>query len=513
MDRQISKLQIQDYASETGQSPEARYQKLRRDIDQGLDSQATWEEFVEICLTLGHVGEVVRALPHVDDLRLRSHYESQLEIQGIVMAGKSEATREPTPRRVDPDRVNGTHAASPSRTRAPSPAPLGAQHVRAGGSGARRRFQSEMKQVARRVRVSRGVERESVWDECKDAIEYLLLDAMPLRILGLTLLFPAAVALGFLLPVFVGEQLTSLLQYTPVLIALGLFLAYAQKILLHSAGGEEDPPDLFDDAFTMLAAGTQGFVRIGALCVLFIGPSILAFSLGLPIGLQAVLIVAGLVYLPMAILGVTVLNSWEAIAPRTVGRGIAVDLPGYLKLSLIFGLAVSLPATGIFLTLNSTLAHSAAVVGPLLLAPGLGIARLLGRYFYAREQSMRRALGLYRSLGGQSAPVAGESSRRAGLRRHDEKRQARGGHDGQQASQQTQHRVVEANAPSQNRAPQRGPVVAGPRSPILQHQHQRVASRQVQARPAQEAQPATRPESTLRHGKLGNHSHRPLRKK
>ncbi len=508
MDRDIKKLQLQDYASPTDICPEGRIQQLRRDIEQGLDSQATWVEFVEVCLSLGRVGEAARALPHIDNLRQRRQFESLLEQQGIVVAGSSMA--------------QSTEAASNTATggspvqeraltvsRAPAPAPLGAQRVQAGGSGARRRFQSEMKQVARRVRVSRGVERESVWDECKDAIEYLLLDAMPLRILGLTLLFPTAVALGFLLPVFVGDTLTAVLQYTPVLIAMGLFLAYAQKILLHSAGGEEDPPDLLDDLLTMVRAGSQGFVRVGALCLLFIGPSVLAFSLGLPIGLQIVLAVAGVIYLPMAILGVTILNSWEAITPRIVGRGIAVDLRGYLKLSLIFGAGISLPTIGIFLTLSSTVANSAAVVGPLLLAPGLAIARLLGRYFYAREQSMRRALGLYRSLGSRLEQKPGESSRRAGLRRHDEKRNSSHGVFARFRKEKNEPRIVEANAPGQSPRQPKGPAVAGPRSPILQHTQQ--APTPARARPSQrQASPS---QHTPKHSHLGNHSHRPLRKK
>jgi len=355
-------------------------------------------------------------------------------------------------------------------------------------------------------------------------MEYLLLDSMPLRILGLTILFPSAVALGFLLPVFVGDALTSVLQYTPVLVALGLFFGYAQKILLHSAGGEEDPPDLFDDLVTMVAAAARGFVRIGALCVLFIGPSVLAFELGLPIGLQVVLAIAGLSYLPMAILGVTILNSWDAIAPRVVGRGIGVDLRGYLKLALVFALAVSLPGIGIALTLDSTVALSAAVVGPLLLAPGLAIARLLGRYFYAREQSMRRALGLYRSLGSRLEQESKESSRRASLRRHDRKR----GRSSEVDSRRRGERIVEANAPIQK---QRGPAVAGPRSPILQHQptaptrgrQETPARKQAPSRkqapaprqqaPAQRQAPVQRPQGAVRHSQLGNHSHRPLRKK
>jgi len=218
---------------------------------------------------------------------------------------------------------------------------------------------------------------------------------------------------------------------------------------------------------------------------------VLAFELGLPIGLQVVLAIAGLSYLPMAILGVTILNSWDAIAPRVVGRGIGVDLRGYLRLALVFALAVSLPGIGIALMLGSTVALSAAIVGPLLLAPGLATARLLGRYFYAREQSMRRALGLYRSLGSRLQQESKESSRRASLRRHDRKR----GHTSGVDSRRSGERIVEANAPIQR---QRGSAVAGPRSPSCN------TSRLLPRGDVRKPLPASRPRPVSRPRHRGN---------
>ncbi|MEZ5988839.1 MAG: DUF4013 domain-containing protein [Planctomycetota bacterium] len=488
---QSYRMEIKDVASPTSQSPEARYQKLRKDVDQGMVSLDTWVGLVEACLELGKVGEAARYLPLVRDTRRRREFRRQLEQQGVVVAG----TPYDTP---------GDEAADPRLGPAPShkePLPVTrSEGPRPGGTGARRAFEVEMRRVARRVRIQRGVERESVWEECRDAVEYLLLDAMPVRVLGLTLLFPAAVAIGFLLPDFVGEGPTWLLQFAPVLVAIGLFLGYAQKILLQSARGEEDPPELFDELGTMVRAGWHGFVRVGGLGALFLGPVVLAFTLGLPAAFLVVLAAAGLLYLPMALLGVVVKDSFEAVAPRLVGRGIAVDFQGYLKLALVCGIALSLPVIGLWFVQSSSLPNLAAVVGPLTLAPGLGLARLLGRYFYARAQSMRRALELNRSF-----PTRVEqervSSKRAGLDRHDEKRAAV--HDAQAAAV----RHVEANAPAV--AGPRKPVVAGPESPILKHRSE-PPRRPLYGRPGQQRATAV-PEGLG--PKLRNHAHRPLRRK
>ncbi|MBK8101530.1 MAG: hypothetical protein IPK26_30995 [Planctomycetes bacterium] len=72
-------MQLENFATPHGQTPQLRYASLHRAVERGLASDDVYKELVDICLRLGHVEEAIsvwRRMPHG---ALRQVLQSQLQ--------------------------------------------------------------------------------------------------------------------------------------------------------------------------------------------------------------------------------------------------------------------------------------------------------------------------------------------------------------------------------------------------------------------------------------------------
>lgn len=232
--------------------------------------------------------------------------------------------------------------------------------------------------------------RETVREEALDALQYLMLGSVPMKIVWFTVSFPAAIAVGqILLPAHPGRL--ALLGVLPSLIVACVVMHYARVILLTSADGAEEPPQMYTDV--LVGSVKASFVSL-ILILACVGPGVLAISLGKPLVYAIPLLAFGLLYLPMALLGVTVRRSLEAALPHCVFRGMAAHSIDYIKIWGFAMLSAVVPLVALALIGNVPVHMQLAVGGPLSIVPGLFLARLLGRFFYSRRMTLAHALGV-----------------------------------------------------------------------------------------------------------------------
>ena len=295
------------------------------------------------------------------------------------------------------------------------------------------KFDHAMDKLARRSShqqaVSEGSDLESIGAEVQDACEYLIIGAMPLRILGLILLFPVGIGFAFLLPKDENLLWTYCVQLLPVLIGVGLFFHYCTTIILHSSLGEVDAPSVFTGANSTIKGSLRSMFGAIGLMSLCMGPAVLAALVGQPQLLIVSLGAAGLFYLPMAFLALAINGSFESILPHVVLRGMRASGRNYIKLFLVFSMCLSLGILAALLLAHAPLYIQAAVVGPMLICPGIGFARLLGRFYYAHRLSLKPAIFLRNRVPAGSMSMRIEaregklrlSPRRKGLKAYDKR--------------------------------------------------------------------------------------------
>lgn len=170
--------------------------------------------------------------------------------------------------------------------------------------------------------------------------------AYPLRRRGLAML-AAGVLLLFLVDLTLWIPLLGLIV---LLVSTGYYLSFLMQNVADTAGGraEEGPEwpsvqDLGDDT-------VRPFFRFVALVVLSFGPALAALIFGAPGGVQAGLLVLGLIYAPMAFMGVSVFRTVAALDPRLVVPSI-LRIPGqYLVAALLvlglYAIAHVIPTEG-----------------------------------------------------------------------------------------------------------------------------------------------------------------------
>ncbi|MCA8965784.1 MAG: hypothetical protein KDC48_12950, partial [Planctomycetes bacterium] len=171
-------------------------------------------------------------------------------------------------------------------------------------------------------------------EHLSDALQYLLLQRMPLLALVTTLSFPLLVGLGGFLTAGGSFLLLAGIAALPGLLVLSLVGAMGRRILRSSFEGSNDVPAigdlgrLFDDA--------QRFV-VDAAVVLgsFIAPPVLALLLGAPLSTSLPGLVVGGLFAPMAWALRNLRGDFQSLSPVLLMRAVARQPVQYLALAMV----------------------------------------------------------------------------------------------------------------------------------------------------------------------------------
>ena len=413
------------------QTPQARYVSLHRSIEKGIASNSIYGDLTQVCVELGLGDEALKWFAKVESSSQRFHLQNLLVRQGLM---------------VKPD-----------------------------------------------VRLQEVTEEETqnkVMDDVQEGIAFLANDHMPTTVTVTTAMFPLVVGLGGYFASGSSNFILPALAMAPALLVMMAVGALARRILVDASMGIEDAPSLP----TTRKLGRESLVCAGeflAVAAATLLPGSLILLLGLsPIAGFAVL-AAGLVVLPMALTLRVIRGDWNALAPATLFPAVFRGGLGYLGRASIC-LAMLVPAAICWYASSNAVHYlQLALVGPLVVAPLLVSARILGRFV----QTHRAEIGRYADLP-EIAPKARAKtvSGLASLR-------------GKPVPPSREPAPAPANTPypRQNRTPPRRPAPApqanGRQAAAPQPQRRRrpapqPQTRQPQTRQPQAPQPQTRQPQT-----------------
>jgi len=222
-------------------------------------------------------------------------------------------------------------------------------------------------------------------EHLSDALQYLLLQRMPLLALVTTLSFPLLVGLGGFLTAGGSFLLLAGIAALPGLLVLSLVGAMGRRILRSSFEGSNDVPAigdlgrLFDDA--------QRFV-VDAAVVLgsFIAPPVLALLLGAPLSTSLPGLVVGGLFAPMAWALRNLRGDFQSLSPVLLMRAVARQPVQYLALAMVCWGLFGPAALTTWLVLDRPIWVQIAMVGPLTVLPFFVASRLLGTWFETRRR-------------------------------------------------------------------------------------------------------------------------------
>ncbi len=420
-------LKLEQVGAPNAVSPEVRYGQLHRDLEKGLDCERSWTELCEVCLRLGKIGEAAKTLRHIYTPCEAMRLMRLLEHHGVIVHGSVDADREGS---VQPRPSNDRQKVAPRlpKPRAELPAPrmrppassvqqarptLPPTHAQRsvpvaqdmpvqepGQQPCRRRAGSghsaprDARSYVDTVQVRQPDGGESFIEEVQDSFRFLFRDHMPVTAMGLTVLFTIAALVGFLLPSGLGPYVTFVIPLLPTLAVAGLFLHCAHRVLVDASNGHEDPPSLEEMLEDAVAGSTRALAIVTGIAVLCFASVVVGVLLEVS-GKELIgLALLGVTYAPVVLLGLALGKSWEAILPGSVIRVVAADVGGWVKLIALFGMLLVLPVVGVLVTADGALYLQAAMAGPLIVLPGLVLARLMGRFYYARSKALAPAMGL-----------------------------------------------------------------------------------------------------------------------
>lgn len=350
-------------------SPEMRYASLHRTIENGMDSDRTWLELIQICVELDRRDEARRAFGHIHDTNLRRRAFNLLLAAGVqvelpVAEGIAIAS--------------GLHASGPHATR-------------------------------------------RLIDWIADAFRFLFQDHMPLTVVVATVTFPLVVGLGGILTAGVHNSLLlPLIALVPALSVVGLIGALGRRILVEASQGLDDAPEV--PSFGSLAREAGRFLVDGTvLSALFLGPG-LALASFTDVGISAIAsaFAVGGTLLPMALAMRQTRDDWACLSPMALFSNIRRAGPRYFVAVLASFVLMAPAAVSFWLTAGSALYLVISVVGPLVVVPIFVISRLFGQTMIDIERDRvdeERQLAAAQRVVTQAPPVlATAAPARASLR-------------------------------------------------------------------------------------------------
>ncbi|MBK8975844.1 MAG: hypothetical protein IPM29_07945 [Planctomycetes bacterium] len=344
-------------------SPQMRYATLHRAVENGLATDRTWAELLEICLELGRDEEACGTFWELRDPSVRRRMLVRLHTRGLLR----DVPVDPAPARQADAHATAGEAAH-------------------GGPAGRASAAS-----GQRSRPEDG--RSDLGELVGDAVRFLFLDHMPLTVIVATVTFPLVIGLGGFLTTSLGTSAyvaLSLLAAIPALSALALVGALARRILIEANRGLIDPPAI--PTFGSLA---REALRLGVdttlLVAVFLGPGVLLAQLGVThVGAAIAALAVGGGLLPAAVAMRTVRGDWSALKLARLCGEVRRIGSRYFGVAAIIALMLAPAIAGLVLTAGSAAYMSISVVGPLTVAPLFVSARLLGHVMFESRRGHRR---------------------------------------------------------------------------------------------------------------------------
>lgn len=341
-------MQLENFATPHGQTPQLRYASLHRAVERGLASDDVWKELADICLQLGHVEEAISVWRRMPDGAMRQALHSLLQRRGLLGA-------ETTGARGATDR----HTSAAGRTLHPPAAQPSTP---------------------------------TLTEHCLDAGEFLLQQHMPWVALLTMAVFPLVVGLGGFLTAGGSPMLLAGIAAVPGIGALAVVGAMGRRVLIDSSHGSSEVPRVFDAMQMMREAS-----RFAADFLLVVGPLLGPSWVMLWLGAPAIALVPGallsMFFVPMAWGLRQVRGDFASLSPTTVLRAIGRCGGGYAALAGAFWIAFVPAMLAAFLVSGRAAWLQIAVLGPLLVLPVLASSRLLGTWLDAHRLTLGILLG------------------------------------------------------------------------------------------------------------------------
>lgn len=366
-------MQIESHATPPSSSPQLRYAALHRAIERGLASDEVWRELAEVCLHLGHRDESARSVQQIENVTLRNAMASRLQRLGLRHETRMH--------------VRG-HATAPA-----------ASHAGSTGHGDDEVLPGRTK------------------EHLSDALQFLLLQHMPLLALATTMSFPLLVGLGGFLTAGGSFLLLAGIAALPGLAVLSLVGAMGRRILRSSFEGSNDVPAVGD--LGRLLDDAQRFVVDAALVLgSFLAPPIVAMLLGAPLNTSLPGLVVGGLFAPMAWALRNLRGDFTSLSPVLLMRAVAKAPVQYVALALVCWGLFAPAALTTWLVAARPVWVQIAVIGPLTVLPFFVSSRLLGTWFETRRRRFGALL-----VGSDRAAAAG--TRQHASESHGEKAAAK----------------------------------------------------------------------------------------
>ncbi len=319
-----------------------RYDELHLAIERGMDADESWQELASICLQLGEHAEAESCARRVRTVTLRLSLLSKITRE----RARAAVARPPESHRKAP----AASDAGPTRADAEPHQPTLREHV-------------------------------------VDALQFLLHQHMPWLALMTLLAFPLVVGLGGHLIADRSPMLLLAIATVPCLCVLMLVAAMARRVLLASAEGHGEVPQV--PAFGELACDAGAFVG-DALLVggLLLGPGFTAALLAAPALSTLLGLAVGTFLMPLAWALRQLRGDLAALSPVTLMRGARRCGADYVGLAATVVAAFApVLATALVLKGHAEWLQVAALT-PLGLLATLFASRLLGTWLDAHRQRL-----------------------------------------------------------------------------------------------------------------------------
>ncbi len=316
----------------TDETPQQRYARLHRAIENGAPTDGLWRELAEASFAIGHVDEAHRCVAAIGDEGLRRLVTHRLQRMGLAAAGEL--------------------------------APAGAVAADADDGAA-----------------------PSVRDHVVDAFQYLFHQHMPLLALMSVLSFPLIVGVGGFLTAGSSPLLLAGIAAVPGICILTVVGAMGRQILHASAEGNGDVPPVPAFHELVRAAGAF-FVDASVVLAALIGAPITAIYLGAPLWLSLPWLATGALVAPMAWSLRQLRGDLTCLRPTALLRAIWRARDGYFGLAGATTALFVPTALAAWQSFGTPLWAQIAAIGPVCVLPLFVASRLIGTWLDVQRDAI-----------------------------------------------------------------------------------------------------------------------------
>ena len=308
-----------------------QYARLHESIEKGESSDHVWSELSRVCYALGYEAEAVRGAQNVRNVERRRRIEMFL-IQKGLLEPASESRR--------------AHGA---RTTPP---------------------------------------RSTTGEEVASAAGFLLRGQTPLTVMTATLAFPLVIGVGGFLTSRSGSWLFPIIALATAMAVVTIIGVMARHVISRSCCGMDDPPTI-PTLSRLPRAAARFWLDLTIVPGLLILPGLLSVHLGLHWGIATSLLATGGALTPMSFALRQIHDDWRGLSPFIVVPAVFRVGPPYALVLVACGLIFTPALLALAWSAQSDLYLRAAFLGPLVTAPMLLAARLIGRTLFVHRRKLK----------------------------------------------------------------------------------------------------------------------------